>query len=122
MTNNDNAKPPLTPLSSNTYVPYFSIMCWPALFDSQPPIADTAAVNQTRHNLKNMNPKNLRKKSPIHENVDANITCDFGDGDISRLGVAYLTHVTHVYMARRPHTHTHTRTHTHRRPGGQTDR
>ena len=31
-----------------------------------------------------MNPKNSRKKSPIHENADANITCDFGDGDISR--------------------------------------
>ena len=31
-----------------------------------------------------MNPKNSRKKSPIHENADANKTCDFGDGDISR--------------------------------------
>ena len=31
-----------------------------------------------------MNPKNSRKKSPIHENADANITCDFGEGDISR--------------------------------------
>ena len=30
-----------------------------------------------------MNPKNSNK-SPIHENADANITCDFGDGDISR--------------------------------------
>ena len=30
-----------------------------------------------------MNAKNM-KKSPIHENADANITCDFGDGDISR--------------------------------------
>ena len=30
-----------------------------------------------------MNPKNS-KESPIHENADANITCDFGDGDISR--------------------------------------
>ena len=30
-----------------------------------------------------MNPKNS-KKWPIHENADANITCDFGDGDISR--------------------------------------
>ena len=37
-----------------------------------------------------MNPKNM-KKSLIHENADANITCDFSDGDISRLGVAYLT-------------------------------
>ena len=41
-----------------------------------------------------MNPK----KSPIHENADANITCDFGDGDISRLGVAYLTHAIHTYL------------------------
>ena len=30
-----------------------------------------------------MNAKNT-KKSPIHENADANIACDFGDGDISR--------------------------------------
>ena len=29
-----------------------------------------------------MNAKNTTK-SPIHENADANITCDFGDGDIS---------------------------------------
>ena len=41
-----------------------------------------------------MNPKNTNK-SPIHENADANITCDFGDGNISRLGGAYLTHVIH---------------------------
>ena len=26
----------------------------------------------------------IRKKSPIHENADADITCDFGDGVISR--------------------------------------
>ena len=50
--------------------------------------------------LKNMNPKNT-KKSPIHENADANITCDFGDGDISSLGVAYLTHVIHRSLALR---------------------
>ena len=31
-----------------------------------------------------MNSKNSRKKSPIHENADADISCDFGDGDISR--------------------------------------
>ena len=48
---------------------------------------------------KNMNPKNT-KKSPIHENADANITCDFGDVDISRLGVAYITHVIHRSLAR----------------------
>ena len=39
-----------------------------------------------------MNAKNT-KKSPIHENADVNIACDFGDGDISRLGVPYLTDV-----------------------------
>ena len=43
-----------------------------------------------------MNAKNT-KKSPIHENADANITCDFGDGDISRSRSRF----------------THTRTHTH---------
>ena len=37
--------------------------------------------------IKSMNPKNT-KKSPIHENANANITCDFCDGDISHLGVA----------------------------------
>ena len=42
-----------------------------------------------------MNPKNT-KKSPIHENADANITCDFGDRDLSHLGVAYLTHAIHT--------------------------
>ena len=45
-------------------------------------------------NLKSMNPKNT-KKSAIHENADANITCNFRDSDISRLGVAYLTHAIH---------------------------
>ena len=44
--------------------------------------------------LKTMNAKNT-KKSPIHENADANITYDFGDGDISRSS------------SRLPHTHTH---------------
>ena len=33
--------------------------------------------------VKTMNTKNT-KKSPIHENADANITCDFGDSEISR--------------------------------------
>ena len=41
-----------------------------------------------------MNAKNM-KKSPIHDNADANITCDFGDDDISR------------YRSRLPHTHGH---------------
>ena len=31
-----------------------------------------------------MNAKNTKTKSPIHENADANLTCEFGDGDISR--------------------------------------
>ena len=35
------------------------------------------------------------KKSPIHENADANITCDFGDGDINRS------------RSRLPHTYIH---------------
>ena len=33
---------------------------------------------QTRRNLKNINPKHT-KKSPIHENTNAKITCNFGD-------------------------------------------
>ena len=47
------------------------------------------------HSATNINPKDT-KKSPIHENAEANITCDFGDCDISRLGVAYLTHAIHL--------------------------
>ena len=35
-----------------------------------------------------MNPKNT-KKSPIHDNTDANITCDFGD-DRCRIAAARL--------------------------------
>ena len=56
-------------------------------------------IQQTRRNLKNMNPKNTNK-SLIHENADTNITCDFCDRDISRLGVAYLIHVIHTYIHR----------------------
>ena len=33
--------------------------------------------------IKSMNAKNT-EKSTIHENADANITCDFGEGDINR--------------------------------------
>ena len=40
-------------------------------------------IQQSGRSVKSMPAKNT-KKSPIHENVDANITCDFGDGDISR--------------------------------------
>ena len=53
------------------------------------------------------------KKSPIHENADANITCDFGDGDISR-SRSRLPHThthTHTRMHARTHAHTHARTH-----------
>ena len=41
-------------------------------------ILNKVAINSE----KTMNAKNT-KKSPIHENADANITCDFGDRDIS---------------------------------------
>ena len=40
-------------------------------------------IQQSRRSVKSTNAKNT-KKSPIHENADANITCDFGNGDISR--------------------------------------
>ena len=46
-----------------------------------------------------MNPKNS-KKSPIHENAGANITCDFGDGDISR-SRSFLSNTCDTYI----HTH-----------------
>ena len=45
-----------------------------------------------------MNPKNSRKKSPIHENADANITCDFGDGDTSR-SRSCLSNTCDTYIA-----------------------
>ena len=46
-----------------------------------------------------MNSKNA-KKSLNHENAYANIPCTFRDGDISRLGVAYLTHaIRDTYIA-----------------------
>ena len=43
-----------------------------------------------------MNPKNSRKKSSNHENI----TCNFRDGDIRRLGVGYLTHAIDRYIDR----------------------
>ena len=43
-----------------------------------------------------MNPKNS-KNSPIHENADANITCDFGDGDISR-SRSFLSNTCDTYI------------------------
>ena len=54
-------------------------------------------IQQSGRSVKTMNAKNT-KQSPIHENVEANITCDFGDGDISRS------------RSRLPHTHTARRT------------
>ena len=53
--------------------------------------------------VKTMNAKNT-KKSLIHENADANITCDFGDNDISH--------------SRSRFTHTHTHTHARARLAG----
>ena len=50
-------------------------------------------IQQSGRSVKSMNAKNT-KKSTIHENADANITCEFGDGDISRS------------RSRLPHTHT----------------
>ena len=49
----------------------------------------------TRHNLKKYKSKKYEKKSAIHDNADANITCNFRDSDISHLRVAYLTHAIH---------------------------
>ena len=45
-----------------------------------------------------MNPQKMREKTANHVNADANITCNFGDGDIIRLGVPYLTHAIHNYL------------------------
>ena len=44
--------------------------------------------NQTRRSLKNINPKNTNI-SPVHENTNAKITCDFGD-DRCRIASARL--------------------------------
>ena len=48
-------------------------------------------IQQSGRSVKTMNAKNSRKKSQIHVNADANITGDFGDGDISLLGVGCHT-------------------------------
>ena len=55
-------------------------------------------IQQSGHSVKTMNAKNT-KKSLIHENADVNITCDFGDGNISR------------FSTRPSHTHGHTHGH-----------
>ena len=46
-------------------------------------IACIFIYSKSGRNLQTMNARNT-KKSPIHENADANITCDFGDGEIIR--------------------------------------
>ena len=51
---------------------------------------------ESGRNLKNINPKNTSKKSPIHENADASITCDFCDVDISRLGVVLHNYLDYI--------------------------
>ena len=61
---------------------------------------------KTRHNLKNMNHKNSRKKSPIRENADANITCDFGDGNISR-SRSFLSNTCTIGANGRTNPHSH---------------
>ena len=64
---------------------------------SNPPLAASvhsySYIQQSGRSVKTMNAKNTRKKS-IRENADANITCYFGDGDISR------------FRSRLPHTRT----------------
>ena len=51
-------------------------------------------IQQSGRIVKTMTAKNT-KKSPIHDNAAANITCDFGDGDISN------------FRSRLPHTRPH---------------
>ena len=50
-------------------------------------------IQQSGRSVKTMNAINT-KKSPIHENADTNITCEFGDGDInccrSRLPASHI--------------------------------
>ena len=59
---------------------------------------------QTRRNVTNINPNNTKtKKSPIHENTNAKITCDFGD-DRCRIASARLEKDIFV----RTHLHTST--------------
>ena len=53
------------------------------MFTSHWPLQGLVTFQQSGRSVKTMNAKNM-KKSPIHENADANITCEFGDGGISR--------------------------------------
>ena len=54
-------------------------------------------IQQSGRSVKSVNAKNT-KKSLIHENADANITCDFGDISRSR------SRLPHTHTARRPAT------------------
>ena len=79
--------PAVTPLALLELWLAFSAVTTQHCYDA-PPTNDKAlhaplASAGHRACLKNMNPKNT-KKSLIHENADANKTCDFSDGDISR--------------------------------------
>ena len=47
-------------------------------------------IQQSGRSVKTMNAKNT-KKLPIHENADANISCNFGDGASAVLGVGCHT-------------------------------
>ena len=60
-------------------------------------------IQQSGRSVKTMNAKNMKKKSPIHENADANITCDVGDGDISRFRSRLPNTRTYGHTARRLH-------------------
>ena len=55
---------------------------------------------QTRRNFKTINPKNTNK-SPIHENTNAKITCDFGD-DRCRIASARIE--KDIFVKTRLHT------------------
>ena len=88
-------------------VPYRDIIDWPAVLCCQR-LQEASRVNlnskkkKTRRNLTNINPKNT-KKSPIHENMNAKITCDFGD-ERFRIAAAGLEKDkfvrTHLHTAR----------------------
>ena len=54
-------------------------------------------IQQSGHSVKTMSAKNT-KKSPILENADANITCHFGDGDISSFGSRLTHRSTHGHI------------------------
>ena len=53
-------------------------------------------IQQSGSSVKSMNAKNT-KKSAIHENADTNITCDFGDSDISRSRLAEYMYILLQY-------------------------